>query len=107
MPRLDHRNDSQPVAVLGAGDLVSHVHRWANCSGLESYRFNLFRMDDAMQAMHELRASDLLSLVKLCQVIAFAVEDDGWIAPRERDELRELLADLDGLTRRWSQRHHV
>lgn len=107
MPRRKGKNDRRPIAVLGAGDLVSHLHRRTDAHGSESYRFSLFRLDEEMRTTHELRGCDLLDLVKLCQVLAFAIEDDGWLAMDEREELRKLFADLDEVTRRRSKPHHV
>lgn len=107
MPRRNRNNERQPVAVLGAGDLISHVHRRTDAQGLEKYGFSLFRMNEEMRTTHELRACDLPDLVKLCQVLAFAIEDDGWLAMDEREELRGLFADLDEVTRRWSSPHHA
>lgn len=98
---------TQPVAVLGAGELVSHLHRGENSDEPADYRFSVFRIAGGLQATHELRACDLLDLVKLCQVLAFAIDDDGWIQPDVREQLRELVADLDEITRKWSKAPHV
>jgi hypothetical protein len=91
------------VAVLGAGDLVSHLHRGSDTNDPANYRFSVFRFNSDMRATHEMRACDLPDIVKLCQVLAFAVDDDGWIPIDERERLRELFSDLDELTRRWSK----
>ena len=90
------------VAVLGAGDLVSHLHRDVDADDLANYRFSVFRLSQNLQATHELRACDLRDLVKLCQVLTFAIVDDGWISTETRNSLRELFDELDALTQRWS-----
>ena len=59
---------TEPIAVLGAGDLVSHLHRGDDADDPANYRFSVFRLSQELQATHELRPSDLRDLVKLCQV---------------------------------------
>ena len=90
---------TQPIAVLGAGDLVSHLTR---DDGKGGYQFNVFRFGSRAKATHSLRPTDLRDLVKLCQVVAFAVVDDGWIALDRRGELLDLMAELDEITSKWS-----
>lgn len=94
----------QPIAVLGAGDLVSHLTRADDGQG--DYQFNVFRFGQHAEATHALRVTDLRDLVKLCQVVAFAVADDGWIAVEQRRELLDLMADLDQITSKWSDSEH-
>ena len=93
----------QPIAVLGAGDLVSHVRRGDDPNDPANYRFNIFRFSQDLGATHEFRPSDLRDLVKLCQVLAFAITDDGWIPNDARHALLELFEDLDELTQNWSE----
>ena len=93
----------QPIAVLGAGELVSHLYRASDASGSANYRFNIFRLHCDLQTTHEFRPSNLPDLIKLCQVLAFAIEDDGWVCVATRERLRDLLNDLDEITRRWSK----
>jgi hypothetical protein len=92
----------EPVAVLGAGDLVSHLHRGDNADDPANYRFNMFRLSQGLQATHELGPRDLRDVVKLCQVLAFAIVDDGWVPTQTSNSLRELFDELDTITRRWS-----
>jgi hypothetical protein len=93
---------TEPVAVLGAGDLVSPLHRDVNADDAANYRFSVFRLSQDLQATHELRPCDLHDLVKLCQVLTFAIVDDGWISTETRNSLRGLFDELDTLTQRWS-----
>ena len=92
----------QPVAVVGAGDLVSHVQRVDDERDPENYRFSVFRFCRDLEATHALRPCDLRDMIKLCQVLAFTIADDGWISADTREVLIELANDLDELTQRWS-----
>ena len=98
-------HDSSPCAVLGAGDLVSHVHRIIEPTGIAEYQFNVFRFDAHMQATHQLRTCDLLDIVKLCQVVAFAILDDGWSSPEQQEQLVQLRSALEAVTESWSNEH--
>jgi uncharacterized protein (UPF0147 family) len=93
---------SRPIAVLGAGELVSHVHRVGDVIGDANYEFNAFRIGKDMKATHKLRPTDLRNVVKLCQVLAFAIADDGWLPNSTRTELFELANELDEITQKWS-----
>lgn len=104
---LEQQCSSQPIAVLGAGKLVSHLYRHDSESGKSNYRFSVCRLTEALQTTHGLRPCDLPDLVKLCQVLAFAIEDDGWLSPAMRTELRSLFDELDEITCRWSEAAHV
>ena len=97
-------SSTQPLAVLGAGDLVSHLTRTDNGEG--HYQFNVIRFGPRAEATHALRPTDLHDLVKLCQVVAFAVVDDGWIAVEQRLALLDLIAKLDQITGEWSDSNH-
>ena len=93
---------SQPYAVLGAGDLVSHLRRTEDDSGALNYQFNLFRLRKNAQVTHGMRPDDLRDIVKICQVLAFTIADDGWISDEARCQLFDLAESLDGITERWS-----
>lgn len=67
------------------------------------YRFNIFRFDEDMRAIHEFRVNDLRDLIKLCHVLAFAISDDGWLSNEARHSLLALLDELDELTQSWSE----
>jgi hypothetical protein len=96
----------QPVAVLGAGELVSHLYRASDPDSSANYRFNIIRLQSDLETTHKFRPSDLPDLIKLCQVLAFAIEDDGWVCVATRNRMRDLFNDLDEITRRWSQVNH-
>ena len=107
MSALESTSRGRPVAVLGAGDLVSRLHRGDHPGEPANYRFSVLRFGNDLQATHELRPCDLRDLIKLCQVLAFAIVDDGWIPVGTRNTLRDLFEDLDALTGRWSNTDHV
>ena len=86
-----------PIAVLGAGDLVSHLRRVESPLGEPEYRFNVFREASCGEVTHSLRLADLSDLLSLCYVVAFAALDDGWLAEDERTGLQELIEKLDSI----------
>lgn len=92
----------RPIAVLGAGDLVSHLRRLDDKTDESIYEFKAFRLTDDLQSTHVFCPTDLRNLVKLCQVLAFTIADDGWLADETRAELFELADELDGVTLKWS-----
>ena len=96
----------QPYAVLGSGDLASHLHRRSIDADSESYRFNVFRIEMDGSVTHSLGPRDLRSIVKLCQVLAFTITDDGGLPEDLRAELFELADDLDYITHQWSNSDH-
>ena len=97
-------SSTRPLAVLGAGDLVSHLTRADDDAG--DYQFNVFRFGQRAETTHALRPTDLRDLVKLCQVVAFAIVDDGWIEDEQRGELLDLITELDQITSKWSGSAH-
>ncbi len=101
-PSAAATTSSRPIAVLGAGELVSHLRRFEDETCDTNYEFNAFRLGNDMQATHKLRPKDLRDVVKLCQVLAFAIADDGWLPNCTRSELFELAGDLDKITQKWS-----
>lgn len=107
---MSERNDGTaanlPYAVLGSGDLVSHLLR-RNVDVGKEYHFNVFRMEPDEKVTHSLRPRDLRAIVKLCQVLAFTIADDGWLADDLRSELFELADDLDYITYQWSNADHA
>ena len=103
MTKHEQQLGRSPLAILGAGDLVSHLQ--ANgLSFQERYRFNLFRLNqETGEPICWLRPEDLRDVVKACQVLAFAIADDGWVSDELRQDLRRLSSELDSLTLNWSE----
>ena len=88
-------------AVLGAGDLIASLHR---SPSLDNYHFQIARMKSTSRHVRTMRPEDLRDLIKICQVITFAVVDDGWISAPVRHDLLKLNEELDQLTRTWSKK---
>ena len=78
------------IAVLGAGDLVAHLCRMPD----DSYCFEIQR-EGGGESTHVLRPSDLRDFIKLGELIAFAVLDDGWSSARQRSEIISLFKKLE------------
>jgi hypothetical protein len=105
---LDRTNkaEKRPYAVLGAGNLVSHVQRQSEDDDVARYRFNVFRETDVKCVTHALRPCDLRYVIKLCQVLAFTIADDGWLSSDLRQELFQLAEELDQITHTWDATDH-
>jgi hypothetical protein len=90
---------SKPYEIVGAGQLVSAVWKKNDDRGGWGYRFNVYRMSARDGGVsHLLRPADLESMVKLCQVLAATLADDGCMPARERRALADLAAELDEIT---------
>ena len=102
--RKHHGTLSLPCAVLGADELVSQLVRIVKDADSMAYAFNILRVDlDGTEAVPSFRPEDLRSLVKLCQVMAFAILDDGWVSDDCRTELTQLWHELDAVTSKWNR----
>ena len=100
MKTTRHRKMPKPYAMLGAGPLVSAVWKDGDERAGWLYRFNIYRMGQRNgQVSQLLRPADVQDLVKLCQVLAATLADDGCIPTRERRVLADLAVKLDGITR--------
>ena len=69
-----------------AGALIAELSR----THKDKYRFTIER-----KGGEQLRPSDLPDLIKLGELIAFAVLDDGWSSEAERDRIRNLYRQLE------------
>ncbi len=99
MKKHQQHYPSRLCAIVGAGDLVSHIHRIPKNDSTSRYRFNLIRVKADADVTGSFRPDDLRNIVKACQVIAFEIANDGWFA--ERQELLDLATGLDALTQSW------
>ena len=88
----------KPYCSLGAGRLTSFLWKTGDQSSGWRYRFNLFRMAAKGGRVSQLfRPADLMQFVKLVQVMASVIADDGCLSPLERRVLRRLATGLDEL----------
>ena len=95
---------SRLCAIVGAGDLVSHIHRIPQSDSSSRYRFSLIRVKTNADVTRSFRPDDLRNIVKACQVIAFEIANDGW-ASDKRQELLDLATGLDAFTQSWERTH--
>ena len=93
----------RPYLIVGAGELISHVHRFDVATDGLAYRFNVFRVCSDGEVSHWLRPKDLRDVVKTCQVLAFSIADDGWVEQTTHDQLVELAIQLQRITDGWEQ----
>ena len=85
--------------MLGAGQLVSAVWKTADQRGGRSCHFNVYRMNPHNGTVSQLlRPMDVHDLVKLCQVLAMTLADDGVIPPEQRRVLADLAKRLSHIT---------
>jgi hypothetical protein len=85
--------------MLGAGQLVSSIWKSGGDRAGWTYRFNIYRMSSRSgQVSQFFQPADVRDLIKLCQVLAATLADDGCIADDLRTELANLFTRLDGIT---------
>ena len=90
----------KPYTMLGAGQLASTIWKDGDERSGWSYRFNVYRMSTHNGHVSQLlRPDDVLDLVKLSQVLAAVLAEDGCIPAAQRRALDELAARLDTITR--------
>lgn len=93
----------KPMAMVGSGPLTSAIWKSGDEQGGWRYRFNLFRQLAGNGHVSQLfQPADLTHLVKLTQVLAAVLADDGCLSARQRQSLRELATQLDEITQFWN-----
>ncbi len=98
--RLLRRSTPKPYCSVGAGQLTSFVWKTGNQSSGWRYRINLFRLKARGSRVTQLfTPDDLVNLVKLTQVLATVIADDGCLPTIDRNVLKRLAADLDVMLR--------
>jgi hypothetical protein len=99
MTQMRQQNTSKPYEMLGAGQLVSAVWKFGDERAGWAYRFNIYRMSQRNGRVSQLfRPTDVQDLVKLCQVMAVTLSDDGCVPIEQRRLLAALAAELDTIT---------
>lgn len=88
----------KPYAMLGARQLASALWNIGDEEGGWTCRFNVYRMNDRTGHVSQLlRPGDVQDLVKLCQVLAITLADDGCIPTDQRRTLADLAVKLDAI----------
>ena len=81
--------------MLGAGRLASVLWKTGDELSGWRYRFNVYRMTASNgEVCQLLRPADVRDLVKLSQVLAAVLADDGCVSVKQRRELADLAAKL-------------
>lgn len=88
---------SHLAAIVGSGELISRLFR----DSAGNYSFDLRRADTRIEPELTFTHEDLRSMVKLVQVLAFAIADDGWMPAETNRSVLSISNDLDTVTRRW------
>ena len=96
--------NQKPYCSVGAGQLTSFVWKTGGVNAGWRYRFNIFRLASrGGRVMQLFRPSDLFHFVKLTQVLAAVLADDGCLSPVDRGVLKRLAANLDELLKNTSR----
>lgn len=86
------------MEIVGAGPLLSTIWKLGDEHSGWRYRFNLTRQTTDSSAFTALfQPLDLVNFIKLIQVLAAVIADDGCLAQAERTTLKNLAAQLDDL----------
>lgn len=98
----DQKFCKKPYSFVGAGRLTSMLWKTGDEHSGVRYRFNIVRGPSLLESFNPLfEPADLSDLVKLAQVMASVIADDGCLQADDRKRLRWLIKELDALTRRW------
>ncbi len=98
----DEEFGKKPYSFVGAGRLTSLLWKAGSEHSEWKYRFNIVRGPTVLESFNPLfEPADLSHLVKLVQVMASVIVDDGCLNADDRERLRTLVTDLDELTVRW------
>ena len=96
---------SKPYCSIGAGRLTSFVWKSGDEDCGWRYRFNLFRLGANGGRVTQLFApADLMHLIKLTQVLASVIADDGCLSAVDRGVLKRLATDLDQMLAKAANR---
>ena len=94
----------KPYCSVGAGPLSSFVWKTGDKNSGWRYQFNVFRLTARGGRVKQLFGpSELLHFVKLTQVLAAFLADDGCLSPVDRGVLNRLATDLDHLLKNASR----
>lgn len=88
----------KPYCSVGAGPLTSFVWKTGDADSGWRFRFNIFRLFARGGRVSQLfQPADLLHFVKLIQVLASVLADDGCLTAVDRGVLNRLATELDNV----------
>lgn len=86
----------KPMMHVGVGPLTSSIWKLRNDESGWRYRFNVIRQSSHHGHFTDLfHPRDLIHFIKLIQVLAAVIADDGCLSQSERIMLRRLAISLD------------
>ena len=98
IPSLTSSMLPKPMAMVGAGRLTSMIWKDGDERAGWRYSFNLFRLAAQGGRVSQLfKPADVIHFVKLAQVLAAVIADDGCLTQIECGVLKRLAKDLDGV----------
>ena len=90
---------TRPYLFVGAGRMTALLWKLESSSDDGVYRFSIVAGPRGIEgACSHFEPADLESLIKLVQVLASVLVDDGCLPPVVRERLSDLTAHLDRLT---------
>ena len=90
----------KPMGMVGSGPLNALIWKIGHQDSGWRYQFSLFRQLRAGKVSQLFRPLDLMYFIKLLQVVAAVIADDGCLSPVETGVLRRIEQDLDRLLQR-------
>ncbi len=92
---------SKPMTIVGAGPLTSTIWKSGDQHSGWRYRFNLFKqLSHSGRVSQQFRPADLIHLIKLTQVLAAVLADDGCLTKIDRLLLQQVASALDAVLER-------
>ena len=91
-------SNPKPMEIVGSGPLLSSIWKLDDVAAGCRYRFNVIRETSDKGLFTDLfQPQDLGHFIKLIQVLAAVIADDGCLSPSERITLKNIAAQLDEL----------
>ena len=84
----------KPMGMVGSGPLTALIWKSGDQDSGWRYQFSLFRQLKAGKVSQLFRPLDLMYFIKLLQVLAAVIADDGCLSPIETGVLRRVEQDL-------------
>ncbi len=89
----------KPMGMAGAGPLTSAIWKTGDHHSGWRYAFNLYRLNGQDGHVSQLfEPSDLWHIIKLTQVVASVLADDGCLTSSDRILIKHIASVLDNIT---------